>query len=169
MASTSLALTCRRSMLAIMPFGLTPVSKSMVCERSPRVTVSNSDKPCSATGWSGDVPSTIVAVGWVRGVAPGEKRRAGAWSGMNTSKTLSTSVVTVRLSTGSSGIVRRMPQCRSRVHWKSVQVFGLTLCLQADPDKIREYREYHQAVWPEVTARLRECGVQQMQIFLRGT
>jgi L-rhamnose mutarotase len=50
-----------------------------------------------------------------------------------------------------------------------VRTFGLTLCLQPDPDKIREYRAYHQAVWPEVTARLRECGVQQMQIFLRGT
>lgn len=50
-----------------------------------------------------------------------------------------------------------------------MQAFGLTLCLQDDPDKIRQYREYHQAVWPEVTARLREVGVQQMQIFLRGT
>jgi L-rhamnose mutarotase len=50
-----------------------------------------------------------------------------------------------------------------------MQAFGLTLCLQPDPDKISEYRRYHQAVWPEVTARLRECGVQQMQIFLRDT
>jgi L-rhamnose mutarotase len=50
----------------------------------------------------------------------------------------------------------------------AVQAFVLTLCLQDDPLKISEYRRYHQAVWPEVTARLRECGVQQMQIFLRG-
>jgi len=49
-----------------------------------------------------------------------------------------------------------------------VRAFGLTLCLQDDPVKISEYRRYHQAVWPEVSARLRECGVQQMQIFLRG-
>jgi L-rhamnose mutarotase len=49
-----------------------------------------------------------------------------------------------------------------------MQTFGLTLCLQPDPEKIAEYRRYHQAVWPEVTARLRECGVRQMQIFLRG-
>lgn len=48
-----------------------------------------------------------------------------------------------------------------------MQSFGLTLCLQADAAKIAEYRRYHQAVWPEVTARLRECGVHQMQIFLR--
>lgn len=50
-----------------------------------------------------------------------------------------------------------------------MQTFGLTLCLQPDPDKIAEYRRYHAAVWPEVTARMRECGVQQMQIFVRGT
>jgi L-rhamnose mutarotase len=50
-----------------------------------------------------------------------------------------------------------------------VKTFGLTLCLQDDPEKIAAYRRYHQAVWPEVTHRLRECGVQRMQIFLRGT
>ena len=50
-----------------------------------------------------------------------------------------------------------------------MRAFGLTLCLQSDRDKISEYRRYHQAVWPEVTARLRECGVQRKQIFLRGT
>jgi L-rhamnose mutarotase len=50
-----------------------------------------------------------------------------------------------------------------------VQTFGLTLMLQDDADKIAEYRRFHQAVWPQVTARLRACGVQQMQIFLRGT
>jgi L-rhamnose mutarotase len=49
-----------------------------------------------------------------------------------------------------------------------VKSFGLTLLLQDDPDKIAEYRRFHQAVWPEVTARLRTCGVQNMQIFLRG-
>ena len=46
--------------------------------------------------------------------------------------------------------------------------FGLTLCLQNDADKIASYRQYHQAVWPDVTARLRACGVQHMQIFLLG-
>jgi L-rhamnose mutarotase len=49
-----------------------------------------------------------------------------------------------------------------------MKVFGLTLCLQDDPEKIAAYRRHHQAVWPEVAARLRECGVQRMQIFLRG-
>ena len=50
-----------------------------------------------------------------------------------------------------------------------MKAFGLTLCLQDDPAKIAAYRHYHQAVWPEVTARMRECGIHQMQIFLRGT
>jgi L-rhamnose mutarotase len=50
-----------------------------------------------------------------------------------------------------------------------VKTFGLTLTLQDDPDKIAAYRRFHQAVWPEVTARLRACGVERMQIFLRGT
>jgi L-rhamnose mutarotase len=49
-----------------------------------------------------------------------------------------------------------------------VKHFGLTLNLHDDADKIAAYRRFHQAVWPEVTDRLRACGVEQMQIFLRG-
>ncbi len=49
-----------------------------------------------------------------------------------------------------------------------MQTYGLTLCLRDDPEKIATYRRYHQAVWPQVTARLRECGIQRMQIFLLG-
>jgi L-rhamnose mutarotase len=49
-----------------------------------------------------------------------------------------------------------------------VQTYGLTLCLQDDAEKIASYRRYHQAVWPEVTARLKQCGIQRMQIFLLG-
>jgi L-rhamnose mutarotase len=51
----------------------------------------------------------------------------------------------------------------------AVKTFGLTLLLQDDPEKIAQYKRAHQAVWPEVTARLRECGVHRMQIFLRAT
>ena len=50
-----------------------------------------------------------------------------------------------------------------------MKTFGLTLLLQDDPAKIESYKEYHRAVWPEVKARLQECGVQGMHIFLRGT
>jgi L-rhamnose mutarotase len=49
-----------------------------------------------------------------------------------------------------------------------MKAYALTLCLQDDREKIAEYRRYHQAVWPEVCARLRECGVERMRIFLRG-
>jgi L-rhamnose mutarotase len=48
------------------------------------------------------------------------------------------------------------------------QYFGLTLCLQNDERKIAEYRRQHEAVWPDVLARLRACGVHEMRIFLLG-
>ena len=48
-----------------------------------------------------------------------------------------------------------------------MKTYGLTLCLRDDPRKIEEYKRYHQNVWPEVVARLREVGVQEMKIFLR--
>ncbi|HYU17354.1 MAG TPA: L-rhamnose mutarotase [Chloroflexota bacterium] len=47
--------------------------------------------------------------------------------------------------------------------------YGLTLCLQDDPEKIERYVAYHRAVWPSVIARLREVGIHEMKIFLRGT
>jgi L-rhamnose mutarotase len=50
-----------------------------------------------------------------------------------------------------------------------VKTFGLALNLRDNAEKIAEYRRSHQSVWPEVTARLRDCGVLRMQIFLRGT
>jgi L-rhamnose mutarotase len=50
-----------------------------------------------------------------------------------------------------------------------VKTFGLTLNLQNDVDKIAAYKSAHLAVWPAVTDRLRECGIQEMQIFVRGT
>src|SRR5262245_43479690 len=51
----------------------------------------------------------------------------------------------------------------------SMQTFGLTLMLRNDPAKIESYKDYHQRVWPEVTARLRAVGVREMRIFLRDT
>lgn len=50
-----------------------------------------------------------------------------------------------------------------------MKYYGLTLCLQDDPKKIALYKEHHRKVWPGVLARLREVGVQEMKIFLRGT
>lgn len=49
-----------------------------------------------------------------------------------------------------------------------MKVYGLTLLLQDDPAKIAAYKQHHQAVWPEVTARIRQFGIREMQIFLLG-
>jgi len=49
-----------------------------------------------------------------------------------------------------------------------MKCYGLTLCLRDDPDAIAAYVRYHQAVWPQVCARLREVGIRTMRIFLRG-
>ncbi len=47
-----------------------------------------------------------------------------------------------------------------------MKTYGLTICLQDDPAKIESYKEYHLAVWPDVTRKLREAGVHEMRIFL---
>ena len=47
-----------------------------------------------------------------------------------------------------------------------MKVFGLTLLLRDDPAAIERYKTYHRQVWPEVTARIRECGIRTMRIFL---
>ena len=49
-----------------------------------------------------------------------------------------------------------------------MKAYGLTLCLRDDPEKIAAYVAHHRAVWPGVVARLREVGVREMRIFLRG-
>jgi L-rhamnose mutarotase len=51
---------------------------------------------------------------------------------------------------------------------ETLKTYGLTLCLRNDPAKIASYKEHHRKVWPEVTARLRDVGVNEMRIFLRG-
>jgi len=50
-----------------------------------------------------------------------------------------------------------------------VKCFGLTLCLKPDPQLIAQYRAHHQRVWPETLAGIREVGIREMRIFLRGT
>ena len=50
-----------------------------------------------------------------------------------------------------------------------MKYYGLTLCLNDDPEIIEQYKHYHRHVWPEVTARLAEVGITAMKIFLLGT
>jgi L-rhamnose mutarotase len=45
----------------------------------------------------------------------------------------------------------------------------LTLDLKDDPDLIAEYRRYHQNVWSGVVRSLRDTGVVDAEIYLRGT
>jgi len=49
-----------------------------------------------------------------------------------------------------------------------MQRFGRTLQLVDDTALIERYKEHHRAVWPEVTARLRDVGITQMRIYLLG-
>jgi len=45
----------------------------------------------------------------------------------------------------------------------------LTLDLKNDPALIREYKRYHENVWPEVKQSLRDAGILDMEIYLLGT
>lgn len=47
--------------------------------------------------------------------------------------------------------------------------FCLTLDLKNDPALIAEYLLYHEKIWPEITASIRDSGIEDMQIYLRGT
>jgi L-rhamnose mutarotase len=47
--------------------------------------------------------------------------------------------------------------------------YCLTLDLKDDPALIAEYRRYHEHVWPDILDSLRESGVLDMEIYLRGT
>ena len=39
--------------------------------------------------------------------------------------------------------------------------------IQLRPGKAAEYRQLHAAVWPDVAARIRECGIRNYSIYLR--
>lgn len=43
-----------------------------------------------------------------------------------------------------------------------------TLTLRNDPELIARYVEEHRHVWPEIKAGIREVGILDMQIYLRG-
>ena len=47
--------------------------------------------------------------------------------------------------------------------------YCLTLDLKDDPQLIAEYRNYHRKIWPEITASIRESGIEDMEIYLLGT
>src|SRR5713226_2926832 len=45
----------------------------------------------------------------------------------------------------------------------------LTLDLKDDPQLIDEYKRYHQRIWPEITASLKQSGIEDAEIYLLGT
>ena len=49
------------------------------------------------------------------------------------------------------------------------QRYCLTLDLQDDPRLIAEYKRYHQRIWPEITASLKQSGIEDAEIYLLGT
>lgn len=45
----------------------------------------------------------------------------------------------------------------------------LTLDLKDDPKLMAEYRKYHEKIWPEITASLKQAGIEDAEIYLFGT
>lgn len=43
--------------------------------------------------------------------------------------------------------------------------YTLALDLKDDPTLIREYETYHKAIWPEITASIKDSGILQMEIY----
>jgi len=43
--------------------------------------------------------------------------------------------------------------------------YCLALDLKDDPDLIKTYREYHENVWPEITASIKDAGVEKLDIY----
>ncbi len=47
--------------------------------------------------------------------------------------------------------------------------YCLALDLKDDPQLIAEYERYHRKIWPEITANLRDCGIEDLEIYRMGT
>lgn len=47
--------------------------------------------------------------------------------------------------------------------------YCLTLDLKSDPELITEYKRYHETIWPEITKSIKDAGIQNVEIYLRGT
>jgi len=45
----------------------------------------------------------------------------------------------------------------------------LTLDLKDDPQLIAEYCEHHRTMWPEIVRSLKDSGIRELEIYLRGT
>ena len=61
-----------------------------------------------------------------------------------------------------------MGEIESAARRFSMKQYARTLNLKDDPEVIRQYDEYHRAVWPEVESGLRAIGIQRMLIYRLG-
>jgi L-rhamnose mutarotase len=47
--------------------------------------------------------------------------------------------------------------------------YCLTLDLKDDPKLIAEYRRHHERIWPEIATSIKDSGIEDLEIYLRGT
>jgi L-rhamnose mutarotase len=47
--------------------------------------------------------------------------------------------------------------------------YCLTLDLKNDPALIAAYKRHHEQIWPEITESIKNAGILDMEIYLRGT
>jgi L-rhamnose mutarotase len=47
--------------------------------------------------------------------------------------------------------------------------YCLTLDLKEDPALIAEYKRHHEKIWPEITKSIKDAGIRDLEIYLRGT
>lgn len=47
--------------------------------------------------------------------------------------------------------------------------YCLTLDLRDDPKLIAEYTRHHEKIWPEITRSIKDAGIRDMEIYVRGT
>ena len=47
--------------------------------------------------------------------------------------------------------------------------YCLALDLKDSPELIAEYEHYHQKIWPEIAKSIRDSGIEDMEIYRRGT
>lgn len=50
----------------------------------------------------------------------------------------------------------------------AAQQFYLALDLKDDPGLIREYKEYHRRIWPEIADSIKEAGIIRLDIYCTG-
>ena len=47
--------------------------------------------------------------------------------------------------------------------------YCFALDLKDDPQLIAEYKRYHEKIWPEITASIKQSGIEDLEIYLLGT